>query len=137
MLAVDIVAPQLSHRQLVETRELVDGGVLLVPADVTATVAWARLVHCATPIRAEELAGAEAGFDALAALAVALDDVALFGFAHREPQEPGESPDVVSADFDVPSGPAAERRAFQAIERLASHAASLTQAGWRARAVKG
>src|SRR4029078_10681794 len=110
-----------SHRQLVETREFVDRGVLLVPADVTATVAWARLVNCAAPVRPEELTGAEAGLDALAALAVTLDDVALLELSHREPQEPGESPDVVSAEFDIPSGPAAERRAFQAVERLRSH----------------
>src|SRR5690242_21444987 len=127
MFAVDIVAPQFGHRQLIEAGKLVDRGVFLVPADIATAISRPRLVDGTSPVRPEELAGAEARFDPFAAFAVTFDDVALLELAHCESQELGQSSDVVSAGFDITSRPAAECRAFQAVERLAGHAASLAQ----------
>src|SRR6185437_5352307 len=84
MFAVDIVAPQFGHRQLIEAGKLVDRGVFLVPADIATAISRPRLVDGTSPVRPEELAGAEARFDPFAAFAVTFDDVALLELAHCE-----------------------------------------------------
>ena len=127
--AVHVVRAQCRHRHLEEAGELEHRRVFLVPADIAAAVAWARLVDGAAAVLAEELAGAEAGLDALAALAVALDDMPGLELAHREAEELRQPPDVVAADLDIAGGAAAEGRAFQAIQRIVAHGGSLGMCG--------
>src|ERR1700721_2142908 len=69
-----VLLAQLCHRDLQEAGKVEHRGVLLVPADIAAAVFRPPLVPRAAPVVAEELAGAKAGLDALAAFAGAFDD---------------------------------------------------------------
>src|SRR4029079_8871150 len=102
--SVRVVAAQFGHRTLVEPGELEDGGVFLIPADIAAAVARARLVHGAAAVLAQELAGAEAGLDALDAFARAFDDMLCLELADRQVEELRQPPDVIAAELEQDRG---------------------------------
>ncbi|HEY5300162.1 MAG TPA: hypothetical protein VIJ55_05765 [Acetobacteraceae bacterium] len=109
-------APQLLGRGLEKLGEPEHRVVLLVPAYISATIAWPRLVDAAHTVFPQELADAVPGLDALRPLTGPFDDVIGLEGAHRQTEVSGEAADVGTAHLHIARHPAAQTRALEAIQ---------------------
>src|SRR6185437_15214896 len=109
--------PHLGDRVLEEAGVLVDGLVVLVPADILAAILGTRLVDRAFAVAVEKLAGFVVLLDELLALAGNLDEVTLLELTHGQAEKLGQPANVLPADLDIPGNAATEARTFAAVER--------------------